>query len=1168
MARTALASLVNHLRRLHYAAAVELSDYELLQQFAIKRDEAAFEALVRRHASLVWSVCRRLLDNEHDAEDAFQAVFLVLLRKSAALRVGPSLANWLHSVASRIAQKSRVTLLRRRLRERRAETPNDCDPFASVESRDLRTLLDEELDRLPEKYRAPLVLCYLEGLSYAQAARQLGWRDGTLCGRLARARELLRQRLTRRGLTLTGAALLAGMTESSSAPAATLAAVTRMASLFTLGEAVAGAVPLPVATLAQNVLHATSIAKIKMLAILVVALGLLTAGVGLAASHFLALKPPQTEYGANAFPDKPEGEKKERTDLYGDPLPPGALLRLGTVRFRNRDGIGQIVYSPDSKILAVGDFYGGIVLYDAGTGRKIRQFRAFSGGEFLTLAFAPDGKTLAAAGTRTIQLWDLAAGKELRRYRIKAAQAPNEIPFRKIVPLVFSHNGKMLASGAPDRSIHVWEVNTGKELVKLCGHEKPIRCLAFSADDNKLVSASAEFLSVNSVRVWQLKDGKQIRKFSFPRPHAALSEPELLCLSPDGRTFVFAVLESQPLKKAKGGMVASTAYMVAFFDLETGRERRKLGPVAGESFKTAAFSADGKILAAMNGVRTIVGNFASEDANRLHVWETATGKLMWDVPAYSENVHQGPCCLAFSPDGKKLAASSTASSLHVWDVQRGREDPELSEAHHDGTVCVAFAPDGQTLASGSFDRTIALWDAATGKQRQRLDSHDSQVSSLAFSPDGKLLASACRFNGQTLQLWDLTSGKELRRYLMPFMKEGQVLTSVDTWVAFTAKGKVLAAGSSDRKLRLWDVATGKQLFNQHMRGSAIRPTGAMDDWKDRVRAVAFTPDGRTMALTMGQTIHVADVAAGQRLFHFEKDGNTTFHLALSPDGKTLACGGRSHSFRLVEIASGKDLYKLDTATPNYDEILALAFAPDGRTVAVAAGKNHGWIYLFDVPTGKQRLRLQGAACDVNGLSFSPDGNKLASAQNDCTTLVWDVVAARLKLPRKDLTAKDLERLWNDLRDAEVPKAHAALWTLVAAPDKSVPFLKEHLHPVPRIPAERLHRLIADLDADDFARREEASRSLAKLGSEAEPALRKALDDKPALELRRRVQALLDGLTCQTEMTPDALRQLRAIQVLEQIGTPEARQVLASLAKGAPAAPATRDAAAALARLHR
>jgi hypothetical protein len=149
--------------------------------------------------------------------------------------------------------------------------------------------------------------------------------------------------------------------------------------------------------------------------------------------------------------------------------------------------------------------------------------------------------------------------------------------------------------------------------------------------------------------------------------------------------------------------------------------------------------------------------------------------------------------------------------------------------------------------------------------------------------------------------------------------------------------------------------------------------------------------------------------------------------------------------------------------------------------------------------------------------------------------------ARRQLPVTNLTAKDRERFWTDLRDAEAVKAHAALWTLAAAPQQAVPFFKEHLHPVPRVAPDRLQRLIADLDADEFARREQASRELAKLGSEAEPALRKASDSKPSLETRRRVDALLKDLACQTEMTPNALRQLRAIQVLEQIGSPRSAE---------------------------
>jgi RNA polymerase sigma factor (sigma-70 family) len=218
MANTALGSLLHYLRRLHDRAAAEATDGELLRRH-VAGDKAAFAALLRRHAPMVWSVCRRLLDNEQDAEDTFQAAFLVLLRKAESLRIPHSVAAFLHGVASRIARKAQATAQRRRRHEAQAAMPRSSDPFVVVEQQELRALLEEELGRLPEKYRAPLVLCYLEGLSYTEAARQLGWRDGTVCGRLARARELLRQRLSRRGLTLSGTALAAALSESTSAPA-------------------------------------------------------------------------------------------------------------------------------------------------------------------------------------------------------------------------------------------------------------------------------------------------------------------------------------------------------------------------------------------------------------------------------------------------------------------------------------------------------------------------------------------------------------------------------------------------------------------------------------------------------------------------------------------------------------------------------------------------------------------------------------------------------------------------------------------------------------------------------------------------------------------------------------------------------------------------------------
>jgi RNA polymerase sigma factor (sigma-70 family) len=197
----------------------ELADEVLLQQFALRRDESAFEALVKRHGPMVQGVCRRILGDAHDAEDAFQAVFLVLARKSKSIRKPELLANWLYGVACRIARKARMKAIRKEARERRAGKMPVQDQLLDLEWNELKAVLDDELQQLPEKYRAPLVLCYLRGQTNAQAAAQLGWPAGSISERLARAREMLRARLNRRGLTLS-AGLLAVLLSQKAASAA------------------------------------------------------------------------------------------------------------------------------------------------------------------------------------------------------------------------------------------------------------------------------------------------------------------------------------------------------------------------------------------------------------------------------------------------------------------------------------------------------------------------------------------------------------------------------------------------------------------------------------------------------------------------------------------------------------------------------------------------------------------------------------------------------------------------------------------------------------------------------------------------------------------------------------------------------------------------------------
>jgi RNA polymerase sigma factor (sigma-70 family) len=215
----------------------EPPDAELLKKFAAGQDEEAFESLVKRHGPMVQGVCRRILGDVHEAEDAFQAVFLVLVRKSGSIRKPELLANWLYGVACRIARKARIRAIRKENRERQAGKMPTQDHLLDLEWAELKAVLDDELSQMPERYRAPLVLCYLRGQTNAQAAAQLGWPAGSISERLARAREILRKRLNRRGLTLS-AGLLAILLSEKAASAAVSSALIR--STVQVGLAYAG----------------------------------------------------------------------------------------------------------------------------------------------------------------------------------------------------------------------------------------------------------------------------------------------------------------------------------------------------------------------------------------------------------------------------------------------------------------------------------------------------------------------------------------------------------------------------------------------------------------------------------------------------------------------------------------------------------------------------------------------------------------------------------------------------------------------------------------------------------------------------------------------------------------------------------------------------------------
>ena len=293
---------------------------------------------------------------------------------------------------------------------------------------------------------------------------------------------------------------------------------------------------------------------------------------------------------------------------------------------------------------------------------------------------------------------------------------------------------------------------------------------------------------------------------------------------------------------------------------------------------------------------------------------------------------------------------------------------DLLTLQRPGTVhSVAFSPDGKTLASGSRDRTVRLWEVASGKETATLPGHTDTVYSVAFSPDGKTLASGS--GDRTVKLWDVASGKEavtLRGH-----------TDAALSVAFSPDGKTLASGSGDRTVRLWDVASGQA-------------TGTLQERFVSARFVAFSPDGKTLASSgLDKTVKLWDVASGEATATLRGHTDPVQSVAFSPDGKTLASGSGDRTVRLWDVASGKEAATLRGHT---DAALSVAFSPDGKTLASGSGDRT--VKLWDVASGKEAATLRGHTDAALSVAFSPDGKTLASGSWDQTIKLWDVATGK------------------------------------------------------------------------------------------------------------------------------------------------------------------------------
>jgi RNA polymerase sigma factor (sigma-70 family) len=1104
-------------------------DAVMLDRFVRCRDEAAFAALVERHGPLVLGVARRLLGDAHAAEDVFQAVFLVLARKAGTLRRPEALAGWLHGVARRLSLKARAAAAARKACEsRRPANPaaTAADPLDELTARELLTILDEELGRLPEVYRLPLLLCCVEGRTQEEAARQLGCTPGSLKGRLERGRDRLHARLVRRGLTLSAALATLAASRVAAAPLPGLSAATSAAALaFAAGSKFPAGVSAPALALAKAGLRGLAATKGTAVLALVLAGGLLAAGTGtLARQTLVGQTPPMPSQAGPPAADggraRPQPAEAAHTDLHGDPLPAGAVARLGAVRLRHGSA-HRATFSRDGRTLVTSGHDGSVVLWDVRTGkwlRRVETIRWFGGGT----AVAPDQTWVAVlpeAPAKSVVIWEFPSGRELRQIPL-----PGPPGYHK---LAVSPDGKTLAvadttpkaAGAgKNGEVTLWDPGTGKLRSKLVleGMADLLTVVDFGPDGQTLVTKNPD----GTVRLWDLATGRERGRFP-----SGYNIAPTYSFSPDGKV-----------------LAAGKDLEVSLWDLATGKQRRPFDAHPGVLI-AVAFAPDGKTV-------------ASATHQSIHFWDVATG----EERGLTTDLETAYRSLVFSPDSKVLA-SVCGADLRLWDAATGKE--VLPRDGHEGMVhALAFSPDGATLVTAGGAGQPRVWDPATGRQRRVLGGQVRTVRSLAFAPDGKVVFGGD--DGGTVHGWDPDGAEKLRFSASETDDKNQA--NIVFALALSPDGKTLTA--LDRYER-WDEAlqTRRAMVTLAWDLPAGKAVRRLEEPADTLGIWTLAPGGAVrVKCNTGPQVEVREAATGRSLGALDGKCQAVWPVAFCRDGNTLAgvCHHGVHrpaNVVLWEVATGLEVRRFEVDGVD----LEVACSPDGRLLA-AGGREQAGLQVWDLATGRRLVRYRGYEAKVSSLAFSPDGRRLASGLDDGTALVWDVPPRDPEAAPKDLTAEELDRSWAHLAAGDGARGQAAVWSLAARPAQTVALLRVRLQPARPPDDNRLRRLIADLESDNFTMREAAAGELQGLGAEAEPALHTVLEKKPAPETRRRLEAILSAP--RVLRAPEALRRWRAVQVLERTGAPEAVPLLEGLSRGAPAAAGTREAKEALERLGR
>jgi RNA polymerase sigma factor (sigma-70 family) len=1036
-------------------------DAVLLRRFVEAEDREALAQLIVRHGPLVLGTARRFVGNTHDAEDVFQAVFLSLARLAKRIREGRALPAWLHQATCRIAAKVRKDR-GPGTQEPSAEPCENSDPSAHLVWQEVRQALDEELQRLPERLRSPLVLCYLSGLTRDEAARQLGWSLGTLKRRLEEGRQTLRIRLARRGIASVGLAL------TVLTPGALKAAVNTslLDSTLCLTFSTRTAVPATIAALVLSSATTTKGLAMKSILALVAAVAL---GVGIYAGAGQADPPRQAENKK----EEAKPAQQEKSVPADDPLPAGSTLRFGTSRFRHGFSIGVMAVSADGKMAVVGN----------GTsvtrwGVPTRAFDLVSGralfsignGEAHVIAISPDGRaivTKASMATPHMYVCDSATGKVLREIDLPGAQALPEGD-----ALTFMPDGKALATTCEGQDIRLIDFESSKTIrtfahakleSPLAGGAPQVLAIAFSPDGKWMASGGyANEKEDYFARLWDVETGKEVRRFMHGIKGYGVRS---LAFSPDGKTL--ATLGTQ------GGA------FLRLFDVDTGKERRAF--TKDGEYRTrpgsVAFAPDGKKVAVA--------------LNSIHLYDVATGDERLHIDKRATDPR-------FTEGGKTLVAA-VEGAIYRWDTATGKS--LMPETADNAVEQIFVTPDGSRVITRDQDGYGHLWDATSGKHLRRFSA--AWRRSVALSPDGRFLAcpiddSSASFDdpgnpmhgpyGSRIRLYDLDADK----YLDPFLAfKGEAQD-----VAFTADGKKLVTTEgSGGKVRIWDVATGKEERSFNILPDALKTQSYF------VRGSYLSPGGKTVVATyeegmddhkLGgrrapprQLVRLWDVATGKELP--EPSGGRP--AAFSPDGRLVVTGGG----QVYLVAIGKRV----AALPDGISIGPAVFSPDGRFLATAVPG--GVLQIWEVATWTRRTEFKDPRDTRTSLTFAPGGQLLSGSQ-DTTVLAWDTQPPRVA------DSVSLERAWNALAAREAANSFRSEGRFLSAPADAVKYIAERVKPVEALDPRRVQRLLADLDSDEFAVRERASEALDGLDEQATPYLESTLKSTKSEEVRARLNA--------------------------------------------------------------